>query len=121
MEKKKSLAETHPELAKQWHPTKNGDLKLEDVTAGSNKKVWWFLSYDVPEDYPVEHLRGKHFDFEWECIIQSRTRKGTGCPFLSNYAVLKGFNDLLTVRPDLAKEWHPTKNGSLTPRDVPAG
>tara|TARA_B110000114_G_scaffold17366_1_gene16758 strand:+ start:459 stop:578 length:120 start_codon:yes stop_codon:yes gene_type:complete len=23
---KKSLAETHPELAKQWHPTKNGKL-----------------------------------------------------------------------------------------------
>ena len=24
--KKKSLAETHPEVAKQWHPTKNGNL-----------------------------------------------------------------------------------------------
>ena len=37
---KKSLAETHPEVAKQWHPTKNGDLTPYDVTKGMNKKVW---------------------------------------------------------------------------------
>lgn len=30
--KKKSLAETHPEVSKQWHPTKNGDLTPYDVT-----------------------------------------------------------------------------------------
>jgi hypothetical protein len=35
---KKSLAETHPELAKQWHPTKNGNLSPEDVTLKSGKK-----------------------------------------------------------------------------------
>jgi hypothetical protein len=27
-------------LASQWHPVKNGDLKPEDVTPSSNKKVW---------------------------------------------------------------------------------
>ena len=32
---KKSLAETHPEVAKQWHPTKNGDLIPNNVTTGS--------------------------------------------------------------------------------------
>ncbi len=29
---KKSLVETHPEVAKQWHPTKNGDLTPDEVT-----------------------------------------------------------------------------------------
>ena len=31
---KKPLAETHPELAKQWHPSLNGDLTARDVTPG---------------------------------------------------------------------------------------
>lgn len=31
----------NPELAKEWHPTKNGDLTPYDVTYGSLKKVWW--------------------------------------------------------------------------------
>ena len=30
----------------------------------------------------------------------------------------RGKNDLATVRPDLALEWHPTKNGALRPEDV---
>ena len=59
-----SLAEARPDLAKEWNYEKNGDLKPEDVSCGSNKKVWWKLPYDVPDDYPVEHLRGKHFEFE---------------------------------------------------------
>jgi len=39
MPKKPSLAETHPELAKQWHPSKNGELSPEIVSKGSNKKA----------------------------------------------------------------------------------
>ena len=39
--KKGNLADTHPAIAKQWHPTKNGDLTADDLTSGSNKKVWW--------------------------------------------------------------------------------
>lgn len=64
-----SLAEARPDLAKEWNYEKNGDLKPEDVSCGSHKKVWWKLPYDVPNGYPVEHLRGKHFDFEWEAYI----------------------------------------------------
>lgn len=33
----------------------------------------------------------------------------------------RGVNDLQTERPDLAKEWHPSRNGLLTPRDVTRG
>ncbi len=50
------MATLYPELAKQWHPTKNKDLTPYDVTPGSHKKVWW-------QDY-----RG----YEWEAIIRSR-------------------------------------------------
>jgi hypothetical protein len=39
--KGKSLAEVNPELAKQLHPTKNGDLTANDVSSGSDAKIWW--------------------------------------------------------------------------------
>jgi hypothetical protein len=35
------LATTHPELAAQWHPDLNGNLRSEDVVPGSDKKVFW--------------------------------------------------------------------------------
>ena len=38
---KDPLSTTHPELAEQWHPTKNDELTPDDVVAGSNKKAWW--------------------------------------------------------------------------------
>ena len=111
--KRKTLAEEVPELAKQWHPTKNGDLKPTDVTLYSNKKVWWLYSYDDPET-------GKHFDFEWPSNVRVRTRRKS-CPFLSGRAVWPGYNDLASKLPELAKQWHPTKNGNLTPADVTCG
>ena len=62
--KGKSLAEVNPELAKQWHPTKNGDLTPNDVKAGSSKKVWWKCD--------------KGDDHEWETAIGNRSI-GKGC------------------------------------------
>ena len=115
-----SLAEARPDLAKEWNYEKNGDLKPEGVSCGSGKKVWWKLPYDVPDDYPVEHLRGKHFDFEWETAIYSRHNGKNGCPYLSGKAVWAGFNDLATINPELAAQWHPTKNGNLRPTQVTA-
>ncbi len=107
-----NLSVTHPELAKQWHPTKNGNLKPTDVTYGSTIKVWWYLPYDDPKT-------GQHFDFEWKSDINSRTNNDNGCPYLSGRGVWKGFNDLETLRPDLALQWHPTKNGAKKPCDFP--
>lgn len=116
-----SLAEARPDLAKEWNYEKNVDLKPEDVSCGCKKKIWWKLPYDVPDDYPVEHLRGKHFEFEWEARINDRTSHNSECPFLTGNDVYSGFNDLATVNPVLAKEWHPTKNGDLKPTQVTAG
>lgn len=53
-------------------------------------------------------------------MIASRAN-GTGCPYCTNKKVLAGFNDLATVEPRIAAEWHPTLNGSLTPEMVTAG
>lgn len=108
------LETKYPEIAKEWHPTKNGRLKPYDITYGSGKKVWWYLPYDDPET-------GKHFEFEWPATVASRTYKDAGCPYLNNKAVWPGYNDLETRFPNLAREWHPTKNGNLTPNNVTWG
>ncbi|WP_298949385.1 zinc-ribbon domain-containing protein [uncultured Polaribacter sp.] len=103
---KKSLAETHPELAKQWHPTKNGDLSPNDVKSGSHKKVWWKCD--------------KGDDHEWESKIANRVYNQQGCSVCSGRTVVKS-NCLNTTGPEIAKQWHPSKNGDLTPYDVTAG
>ena len=103
--KGKSLAEVNPQLAKEWHPTKNGDLTPLDFSQGSEKKVWWKCH--------------KGNDHEWESNIANRSR-GTNCPVCVGQKVVKS-NCLATTNPSLAKEWHPTKNGKLTPSDVTSG
>ena len=97
------LSHKNSELAKEWHPTKNGKLTPSDVMSGSNKKVWWMCS------------KGH----EWTAVISMRN-KGVGCPYCTNKAVNID-NCLATTNQELAKEWHPTKNGKLTPRDVTRG
>ena len=114
------LATVNPELAAQWNYEKNGDLTPEDVTPNANRKVWWKLPYDVPMDYPVESLRGKHFDFEWKSTISHRNSQKRNCPYLSSNAVWPGFNDLATTNPELASQWNYEKNGDLKPTDVMA-
>lgn len=99
------LAYADPELTKEWHPSKNGDLTPFDITIGSGKKVWWRCSVNP------EH--------EWEAKVLNRG-KGTGCPFCSGNRASKD-NCLETINPALAKEWHKKKNGTLTPKDVTAG
>ena len=99
---KKSLAETNPELAKQWHPTLNGDLTPSDFTPGSGKKVWWKCP--------------KGDDHEWESSISHRA-KGSGCSICYGSKVVKS-NSLATLNPEIAKIWHPTKNGELTPHNI---
>jgi hypothetical protein len=34
------LLQKRPEIAKEWHPTKNV-LTPDNVVSGSNKKAWW--------------------------------------------------------------------------------
>ncbi|MBQ7473260.1 MAG: zinc-ribbon domain-containing protein [Oscillospiraceae bacterium] len=36
-----SLAYCHPELAEEWHPTKNGYLTPDRISKASRRTVWW--------------------------------------------------------------------------------
>lgn len=101
------LQSQYPEIAAQWHPTRNGDLKPCDFMSASNRKVWWL----------DEH------GHEWLMPVSARTRKDKpqGCPYCSGNRVLIGYNDLATRNPNAAKLWHPTRNGDLEPCDVTYG
>ena len=81
------LATTHPKLAKEWHPTKNGDLKPTQLTFGCNKKVWWL----------------GECGHEWEAQINSRRNNTRNCPYCANKKVLRGFNDIVTTHPQYVK------------------
>ena len=94
---KPTLDKTHPEVAAQWHPTKNGDFKPGMFTYGSGPQFRWIC-------------KKKH---EWETVINERTMGG-GCPYCSNKKVGYG-NDLKSKNPQLSKEWNQTKNGDLKP------
>lgn len=98
------LASQRPDVAAQWHPTKNGSLTAEQVLAGCHRSIWWVCE------------KGH----EWRAIVKSRAN-GCGCPVCADKVVLTGENDLASTDPTLAKQWHPTKNGKLTPRDIVAG
>lgn len=82
-----SLYTVHPELAKQWHPTKNGELTPNQVGYKSANKVWWMCEEG----------------HEWKTIISSRHR-GTGCPYCSGRNTIKGVTDIWTTNPELASK-----------------
>ncbi|MBP7861458.1 hypothetical protein KA183_07235 [bacterium] len=104
LSKTNSLSVKFPELLKEWHPSKNGDLKPETIVFGSHIKIWWQCS--------------KGFDHEWSTPLNKRTQGDkTGCPFCSNKKT-SITNNLANLRPDIASQWHPSKNGLLTPTMV---
>lgn len=99
-----SLAFELPKLAELWHPTKNGDLRADQIVAGGGKKHFW----KCPKGY----------DHEWEASIHeilSSTKRynGNGCPICRGLKVVKS-NCLASLFPEIAKEWiecisHPNK------------
>lgn len=95
------LATTNPELASQWHS--GNALTPQQVVAGTKRRVIWQCL--------VNSLH------RWEAQISARSG-GKGCPYCANRAVLKGDNDLATLRPEVAKEWDYSTN-ELSPNEVP--
>lgn len=107
------LETRNPEIAKEWHPTKNGQLLPTNIIASSDKLVWWL----------------GECNHEWEAKVRLRLY-GSKCPICYENAgkkiarrriLIKGVNDLEIENPQLAKEWHPTKNGDLLPSNFLTG
>lgn len=79
----------YPEVFDEWDYEKNlidpKSIKSDDVT-----KYWWI---------------GKECNHTWVQTVNKRIYRKAGCVYCKNQQVLKGFNDLATTRPDIAKAW----------------
>lgn len=95
-----TLHTENPELAKQWHPTKNTPLTANDVSSGSGRKVWWLCSNG----------------HEWKSVINSRNR-GVGCAYCAGQRPTSTRN-FATEYPALLKELDWTKNKNLDPENI---
>jgi hypothetical protein len=87
-----SLASLYPEIARQWHPSRNETVRPDQVTAYSGKKYWW----QCAEGH------------EWQTAVVHRTY-GHGCPFCTG-RYTKSSNTLAKLFPEVAAEWHSSKN-----------
>lgn len=102
-----SVAEFRPDLVPYW--LDRNDKTPYEVARGSGYKAWWTA--------PCRH--------EWQARADNRCYNNTGCPYCTpgsgGRQLLSGVNDLATRFPEIAAEWHPTRNGDLTPSDVLPG
>ena len=165
------FATVHPELVSEWSD-KNGDLKPDEVSPFSSKKVWWcckngheWLSTphgrssgngcricsnklvlkgyndlaskrpDIAAEWsdrnlpvtPDSIIWRKHKIYWWKCIVcgnewkawlSRRIELESGCPYCAGYKVAKGYNDLATTDPEIAKDWDYEANGDFTPDSI---
>jgi hypothetical protein len=98
------LAHKFPAVAVEWDFEKNTKNPNEVIYA-SNSIYWWKCS----------------LGHSYKQALSNKTSKSYGCPICSRKQLLQGFNDLSTTHPELALEWHPSKNGNLKPSDVISG
>lgn len=99
-----SGAITDPQLISEWDYERN-TRGPEDYTPMSNENVYWICSKCT---------------YQFKAKINNRTlRKSCAC--CAGKVVVQGINDLNTTHPNLAAEWHPNKNGDLSPTNVSHG
>lgn len=97
-----SLKAKFPEIIeREWDFEKN-TIDPDTIPPTYRKKMWWIC----PNGHSYESLPGNKI-----------YHKGGNCPYCSSQKLCRE-SSLGYLNPELAKEWHPTKNGSLTPFDV---
>lgn len=93
-----SFAVEHPFLAKLWHPSKNGSLSADAVDSRHPAEVWW--QCERGHEFRRAPLQMPH---------------DSSCPTCALAEV-----SLAKLFPAIAAEWHPERNGEITPEAVDA-
>lgn len=98
----RTLDVAFPEIAKEWNYERNGELVPSDVSKSSSAVVWWKCS------------KGH----EWRTSVNNRTSSHhSGCPICKGHEISLE-RSLAYQYPELAVQWHPTKNLPLLPSTV---
>jgi hypothetical protein len=84
------LATKRPDLAKEWDYKENTRSDPNKILFQSDSIVAW---------------RCADHNHPWKTSPYKRIYEKSNCPYCGNYKLLKGFNDLETTAPNLAREW----------------
>ena len=76
-------------MFKQWHPSKNGDLKPEHFSFGSGKQIWWYN--------PI-------CNHTWKTSITTRSIFSS-CSICVNKTEKKIYNELIKYYPHLISQY----------------
>jgi rubrerythrin len=110
-----SMRRTHPKLAKEFHPTKNGKFSPDNLIAGTNEKLWWICSNRC------QYLLDRDCQNVWKNSGLHRVHDEQNCPTCGggqNPLHSDGRNSLSNLRPELMEEWDFEKNVDFTPDTV---
>lgn len=104
----RSLADLRPDVAGEWHPSRNGQVTSADISVGSGFKAWWRCG-------ACRHV--------WPATVASRTNRhtgGAGCPQCGRKRISKARRrvaytaSLAALKPELAAELVPKLNNGIT-------
>lgn len=102
--KEKQYVSNNAQLMSEWDLEKNLTFGFSpsSISYGSGLKVWWIC--------PKGH--------SYQTTVKEKVSRNAGCPICSGHKTVAGINDFATYYPELAKEWHPTLNGTVTPSEI---
>lgn len=101
--KDNAMLKVKPELWVEWDFKKNDELGYDiwKVSQGSNKEVYWTCL---------------KCNSQYHNMITDRVNRDSKCSYCSGRKV-NHTNSLSSLNTILASEWHPSKNGNLTPHN----
>lgn len=103
---KNRLSILFPNVAKEWHPTKNGELKPENFSFGCNRNVWW---------------KCKKCGHEWMAKINNRSLNGSNCPSCNESVGEKRIHDFAkknNIKITVQKRYNDCRYKNSLPFDI---
>lgn len=100
-----TVVSDHGWLVAEWHPTLNGHRRPGDVPTVAGELLWWHC--------------GTGPDHDGQAEVRARAL-GAGCPFCARRRIAPS-DSLARTHPDIAAQWHRTRNGTRTPDDFTFG
>ena len=102
--KENSIVVQMPQLLDEWDYERNGKIKPEFVSFGSNHEYYW-----ICPKCSTSYLASA-----------KKRSAGDGCPYCAGKRVLSGVNDFATRYPELLDEWDYDKN-TIAPNEIYGG
>lgn len=106
-----SVADLHPDIASEWHPTLNGELTAFDVRPGSEQRAYWIC--EKHHVWPASVINRRNGNGCKECWLNRLATEGS-------HRRTVPFEDSIAFHfPHLLDEWHPTRNLPRVPQSAP--